>query len=491
MSESPLDKHRRKQEDDSKQVPSIYRSMAPRSSTTRTMRKMTQWADQMAVPLEAPMRPEDAPSPDMLAHRTIRIGVFLSIVLFGGVGLWMGFWPLASGAVAPGKVIVDSNRKSIQHLEGGIIKEILVKEGETVKAGQVIIRMDPTTATTRRDVQRSQYITARASEARLVAERDNAASITFPPDFIAAEKTDPEIAAALDTQRRLFETRKQNLTEQTSALTQRVKQSNEEISGMQQQVAATSSQLALLNEEIAMVQSLVNSGNAVRSRLLALQRAAAQIQGQRGQATADIARARQQINQTQIEITNKKTEFLNQVVSELKDSQMQAAALQEQLRGSQDVVQRIDVKAPLDGRVTGLKVHTVGGVVAPGSTLMDIVPSGEKLVIEAQVNPQDIDNVHEGLKANVRLTAYKQRRIRPVEGTVITVSADRFDEERTGRAYYLARVEIPASELEQLKGVELTPGMPADVLIVTGKRTMLAYLLDPIRYSFGRAFREE
>lgn len=480
----PFDKSR-------KQVPSIYRSMAPRHTGTKTMRKMTQWADQMAVPLEAPVRPEDAPSPDALAHRTIRIGIFCAVLLFGIVGLWMGLWPLATGAVAPGKVIVDTNRKAIQHLEGGIVKEILVREGESVQSGQVLVRMDATTATARRDAQRSQYITARATEARLIAERDGATSITFPPEFLSVEKTDPQVAKALDTQRRLFETRKTNLSEQADVLNQRINQSRNEISGLQQQVASASSQLALLNQEIAMVDALVKSGNAVRSRLLALQRAAAQIQGQRGEATANIARAGQQINQTQIEITNLKTEFLNGVVTELKDMQVQASGLEEQLRSSQDIVQRIEIKAPLEGRVVGLKTHTVGGVIQPGEILMEIVPTGDKLVIEAQVSPQDIDNVHEGMEAMVRLTAYKQRRIHPVKGTVVNVSADRFDEPQTGRAYYTARVEIPPEEMASLKNVELTPGMPAETLIVTGKRTMLAYLLDPIRYSFGRAFREE
>lgn len=478
-----------------RKVPSIYRSMAKKSNTpknaVRAMRGITALADRMATPLEAPVKPEAAPSPDALAHRSIMLGVVLSVLLFGVVGVWAALWPLATGAIAPGKVVLDTNRKTIQHLEGGIVKEILVREGQTVKAGDVLVRLDATTANAHRDVQRSQYISARATEARLIAERDGATSITFPQELLALEGRDAEVTEQLDTQRRLFLTRQTNLKEQMQALQQRVNQGQEEIAGLRQQVTAASEQLRLLNEEIAMVQSLVNSGNAVRSRLLALQRSAAQISGQRGEATANIGRVNQQMSEARVMLANKKTEFNNQVVAELKDAQVQASSLAEQLRSAQAIAQRIDITAPLTGQVVGLNVHTVGGVIAPGEKLMDIVPSDDKLVIEAQVNPQDIDNVHDGLKARVRLTAYKQRRIRPVDGKVITVSADRFDEPQTGRAYFTARVEIPASEIDSLGNVALTPGMPAEVLIITGSRTMLSYLLDPIRYGFGRAFREE
>lgn len=505
MTQSPFDKHRRHshagrsghhgKHGETSQLPSVYRSMAPKQQApkqaVRTMRGITALADRLATPLEAPMLPQDAPSPDALAHRSISVGIVLSILLFGVVGLWAALWPLATGAVATGKVVLDTNRKTIQHLEGGIVKEILVREGQIVKTGDVLVRLDATTANARRDVQRSQYISARASEARLIAERDNAASVAFPQELLALDGKDTEVTEQLDTQRRLFTTRRANLKEQMDALQQRINQGTEEISGLRQQVSSASEQLRLLNEEIAMVQSLVNSGNAVRSRLLALQRSAAQISGQRGEATANIGRVNQQMNEARVNLANKKTEYLNQVVSELKDAQVQASNLSEQLRSAEDVAKRIDIVAPLSGQIVGLAVHTVGGVIAPGEKLMDIVPTGDKLVVEAMVNPQDIDTVHEGMKARVRLTAYKQRRIRPVEGTVITVSADRFDDQQSGRAYYTARVEIPAEEIADLKNVELTPGMPAEVLIITGYRTMLSYLLDPIRYGFGRAFREE
>lgn len=506
MTQSPFDKHRRpgtprssgngsSGDAGSRQLPSVYRSMAPKPAASKTairsMRGITALADRMASPMEAPMLPQDAPSPDALAHRSISLGIVLSILLFGVFGMWAALWPLATGAVAPGKVVLDTNRKTIQHLEGGIVQEILVREGQLVKAGDILFKLDATTANARRDVQRSQYIATRASEARLIAERDGKESVTFPQELLALDGKDKEVTEQLDTQRRLFDTRKTNLREQMDALQQRVNQGSEEISGLRMQVSSAGEQLRLLNEEIAMVQSLVSSGNAVRSRLLALQRSAAQISGARGEATANIGRVNQQMSEARVMLANKKTEFNNQVVAELKDVQVQASNLSEQLRSAEAVAKRIDITAPLTGKVVGLNVHTVGGVIAPGEKLMDIVPTGDKVVVEAMVNPQDIDNVQEGLKARVRLSAYKQRRVRPVEGNVITVSADRFEDATTGRAYYTARVEVPAEELASLKNVELTPGMPAEVLIVTGSRTMLSYLLDPIRFGFGRAFREE
>jgi HlyD family type I secretion membrane fusion protein len=502
MTQSPFDKKRKRGaagntgSSENRQLPSVYRSLAPKPINTthaviRGMRQVTALTDRLGQPLESTVLPQDAASPDVLAARATHVGVTLAILLFGVFGLWAALWPLATGAVATGKVVLDSSRKTIQHLEGGIVKEILVKEGQKVTAGDVLVRLDATTANSKRDVQRSQYIAVRAGEARLIAERDGLDAITFPQELMALEGKDAEVTEQMDTQRRLFATRKANLKEQMDALQQRINQGQEEIGGLRQQVSAAGEQLRLLNEEIAMVQSLVNSGNAVRSRLLALQRSAAQIGGMRGEAMASIGRANQQINESRVNLANKKTEYMNQVINDLRDAQVQSANLGEQLRSAQAIAQRIDITAPLSGQVVGLNIHTVGGVIAPGEKLMDIVPTGDKLVIEAMVNPQDIDQVHVGLKSRVRLTAYKQRKIHPVEGTVTTVSADRFDEPENNRSFYKARIEIPAEEMADMKNVELTPGMPAEVLIVTGSRTMLSYLLDPIRYGFGRAFREE
>lgn len=468
--------------------------VAERSAGTRSLVEKLQGAnakiDQMSDWL-VPYNPAVKDTPEGMARPSIVRGLWLLILLFGVIGSWMAFWPLATGSVATGRVVVDSNRKEIQHLEGGIVKEILVKEGQKVKEGDVLVRLDNTNAAARQGMLKGQYLSAKATEARLLAERDKAESITFPEVLLKDEATDEEVRKNLDAQRRLFDTRKETVQGQIDVLTQKARQSEEEIGGYRQQISSANRQLELLNEEIATVRTLVAKGNAVKPRQLALERQAAELQGQRGQAQAMVSRASQTINEAKITILNQRTEFLNSVLAELKDVQLRLSDLEQQTSASDDVVRRIEIKAPLTGQITALKANTIGGVVRPGDTIMTLVPSNEKLIVEARINPQDIDVVHSGLPARVRLSAYSARYIPPVEGTVVTVSADRFDDVNTGMSYFLARIEIPPEEMDALEGVKLTPGMPAEALIVTGYRTMLSYLLHPIRDSFGRAFREQ
>lgn len=439
-----------------------------------------------------PYDPTMLDTPEARARPTILMGLGLMVFLFGFIFLWAALVPLQSGAVAIGRIVVDSNRKEIQHLEGGIVKEIAVREGDNVKAGQILVRLDNTTSQARSDLLRGEYIAARASEARLLAERDNKAEVTFPEELTRLESTDEQVRTNLDSQRRLFASRRESLQGQIDVLNQKIGQSGSEISGLREQGSAASQQIALLNEEIDVVKGLLAKGNALKPRLLALERQRADLLGQRGQAQAMISRANQTSNESKINILNLKTDFLNKVVAELKETQTQVSTLSEQMRSAGDVARRVDITAPIAGTVTGLMVHTIGGVVKPGDTLMTLVPQDDKLIVEARVTPQDIDVVHPGLEAQVRLTAFKARYLRPAKGKVITVSADRFDDQRTGEGFYVARIEIPQSELKDIIGdVKLTPGMPAETLIVTGRRTMLSYLVRPIRESFGRAFREQ
>lgn len=454
------------------------------------LKKATGMVDRWSSKL-LPYDPTASDSPTQRAYPMIRMGLLIMFLLFGVFGLWAAVVPLSSGSVAPGRVALDSNRKEIQHLEGGIIKEILVKEGQEVKAGDVLVRLDNVTAQARTDLVRGQYIAAKASEARLLAERDGRDAVAFPQELIEQEETDPKVRENLDAQQRLFTTRREALEGQVSVLNQKIAQSNEEIRGLREQAGASDRQIRLLNEEIDVVRGLLAKGNALKPRLLSLERQQADLMGQRGQAQAMISRANQTINEAKINIINTKTEFLNQVVSELKDTQVQLSTLTEQYRATSDVARRVEITAPIDGAVTGLRVHTIGGVIKPGDTLMALVPDDDKLIVEARVPPQDIDVVQAGQKAMVRLTAFHARYLRPAEGSVVTVSADRFDDQRTGEGFYVARIEIPASELKDLGDLKLTPGMPADVLIVTGRRTMLSYLVRPLRESFGKAFREQ
>lgn len=455
------------------------------------LRKTTHWIDSVATRL-LPYDANNQFAPDQRARPTILIGVTLMFALFGVVGLWAAVVPLKAGAIAPGRIISESNRKEIQHLEGGIIKEILVKDGTTVKAGQPLVRLDSTNAKARRDQVLGQYLAAKATEARLIAERDGKTSITFPDEYLKQEAANPKVKEALETQRRLFTTRRDALTGQISVLNQQAGQSGDEIRGLRDQISAANTQIGLLGDEIAVVQGLLASGNATKPRLLALQRQQADLMGQRGQAQAMVSRANQTISESKTTILNLKNETLNKIVVELKDTQVQLSTLEEQARSTSDVARRVEVTAPLAGIVTGLKTNTVGGVVQPGEILMSLIPSDDRLIVEARVAPQDVDVVREGLLAQVRLTAFTSRSLRPIEGKVLTIAADRFDDKNTGESYYIAKIEIPAAELTALgKDIKLTSGMPADVLIVVGSRTMLSYIMRPIRESFGHAFHDQ
>ena len=440
----------------------------------------------------APKNTEEELSPENIARTSIVFGMFTLILLFGILGLWSVLAPIDSAAIASGKVALDSNKKTIQHLEGGIVEEILVTEGMHVKRGQPLVRLDDTAAKARMDLYRGQFIAARATEARLIAERDGTESVSFSDALLRIEKEDEEVAANLDSQRRLFKSRKESVQGQIDVLGQQIKQRGEEINGLEKQIKSADDQIDLLNEEIDVVRMLLEKGNAVKPRLLSLERNAAQIEGQRGEQQSMIARAEQSINEAKIQMFNVKTEMLNQVVQELKNTQVELSDLEEKLRTAEDVVNRIVVEAPISGEITGLAVHTKGGVIAPGERLMDIVPFDDKLIVEARVSPQDIDIVRPGLIARVRLLAYKVRNVPPVEGTVAIISADRFEDDRTGETYYIARVEIPEEQLTALgEDIVLTPGMPTEVLIVTGSRSLFSYLMSPISDSFNRSFREQ
>lgn len=473
--------------------PTTKPPIAPRGNlrpVVRRLQAITRWIDRLATRL-LPYDAAHPEAPDQKARPTIALGLFLMFVLFGVIGLWASVMPLAAGAIAPGRIVSESNRKTIQHLEGGIVKEILVHEGEVVAPGQVLVRLENVSAQARNAQVIGQYIAAKVTEARLIAERDNLKTIVFDAELLAREASDPKVKEALETQRRLFDTRRAGFEGQVSVLNQKIAQTSEEIRGYRDQITAANQQISLLEQEITVVEGLLKTGNALKPRLLSLQRQQADLIGQRGQATAMASRANQTINEAKIAILNQRTDFLNKVVAELKDTQVQLSSLEEQARASADVVRRIDVTAPLAGTVTGLGVHTVGGVVQPGETLMTLVPTDDRLVMEARVAPQDIDVVHAGLVAQVQLSAFKTRYLRAVKGTVQTVSADRFDDPKTGESYYLARIEIPQSELADIGNITLTAGMPAEALIVTGYRTMISYLVRPIRDSFGHAFHDQ
>lgn len=431
--------------------------------------------------------PQRVPRPNDLGP--IIAGVAVTAAFIGGFGGWAAVAPLSSAAVAPGEVRVESHKKTVQHMEGGIIRKILVHEGDQVRQGQLLIRIDDTQAASTLGALHGQFDALRSLEARLVAERDDLAHIAFAP-ALAKECADPAKSTLCAGQQKIFDDRKRVLLGQVEILWRRIGQLRSEIDARRAQVASLEAQSRMTDDEIKGVEPLVAQQLMPRPRLLALQRQASSLDGNRGEQLALIAKAEQGIGETQMEISALFDKRQTEVASELRDAQEKLANLEERLRAAEDVQHRTDVVAPQSGKIVNLRYFTVGGVVKPGEPILDIVPQDDKLVVQSEIRPLDIEAVHPGLPAEVRLTAFNQRRVPAVHGVVTYLSADKLVDENTHQPYYAASVEIDPQELARLKDVKLYPGMPVEVLITTGQRTLLQYLLDPVRESFARAFRE-
>jgi len=378
----------------------------------------------------------------------------------------------------------------VQHLEGGIVKEILVRDGDAVKAGQSLIRLVGIQPRAQLQLIRGQRNALLARAARLRAERDGNAGLSFPEE-LTAQGDDPRVQESMLGQLNIFEARRDAIEGQRQILGQRVAQFREEIVGVQAQIRSADEQLVLIEDELTGLQTLFAKGLTPKSRLLALQRRKAEIQGERGQNLSAIARAKQNITEAEIRIFELRTEQVSEVVSELREVETELLDLQERLGAAEDIQRRTDVISPADGVVVDMQITNVGAVIQPGERLLDVVPGNEKLVIDARVTPTDIDVVHPGLPAQVRLVAFNQRITPTVEGTVASVSADRLIDEATGESYFTARIEISNPDDPTLDGLVLLPGMPAEVLIRTGERTLLQYLVSPVQQSFTRSLTEQ
>ena len=422
--------------------------------------------------------------------RPVMAGLVIIGLFFGGFGGWAALAPLESAAIAQGVVSVVSNRKTVQHLEGGIIKEILVRDGDVVTKGQLLIRLDDTQPRASLDLLQGRRIAAAALEARLISERDRRAAVSFP-EWLLALGADEDARQAIEGERRIFAARRDTMTGQVALINQRVAEFNEEIKGLDGEIVALDDQLGLIFEEIAAVEVLLKKGLERKPRLLALQRRVAEIDGSRAGSRARIARVRQSIGEARLRITELTTTRINQVVEQQREVQASLFDIEERLNAARDVLSRTEIRATQAGAVVALKVHTQGGVIAPGQALLDIVPGEDLLIIEARVDPKDIDVVSWGLLARVRFTAFSQRNAIPMDGRVLSVSADNLIDERTGESYYLARIKLDKDPADVMDGVRLYPGMQAEVMIVTGSRTALEYFLSPITQSMNRALREE
>ncbi len=433
---------------------------------------------------------ELAPPPKNKIRPFIIVGVLIILILFGGLGTWAAVAEISSAAIAPGVVSVNTNWRTVQHLEGGIVDEILVRDGDHVERGDVLLRLDSTRPQASLSIINSQLSLAQATEARLLAERDGLDSIVFPQELVDLRHNNPEVGTILSGQELLFQARRSSLGGQASILHQRIEQLHDQIGGLQVQQSASSRQIELIEEELEGLRVLYEEGYVTRSRILALERETERLRGERGEDLAAIARAETAIGESELQIIQLEKGFQEQVVAELRDTQAEMFDLDQRHVAAADQFDRIDIRAPESGIVLGLSAHTVGGVISPGDPIMNIVPKDDPLIIKARVRPNDIENISLGQDAEVRFSGLSQRSTPILDGSVVGLSADRLTDQQSGEVYYEARVMIPQTEIDKLGNVDLMPGMPAEVMILTGERTALAYMLDPIIVGFGRAFKE-
>jgi HlyD family secretion protein len=423
----------------------------------------------------------------------LRVGLRILLVAIVVGGGWFVFVPLAGAVVVPGNLVVQSNVKTIQHPTGGVVAEIKVHNGTRVQAGDLLVRLDKTQAETNLQVVDKQLDEMRAREARLIAERDGHDTIAFPAE-LTGRSADETVKSLLASEETLFKARFSTRQSQKDLLQSRIKQLTEEISGLEAQIDSKAKQLELISGELTGVQDLYDKHLVPLTRLTALQRDAARIEGERGQLTSSIAETKSKIGEAQLQIVRTDQDFVSDVVKQLSEAQSKEAELVERSVAAHDLLDRIEIRAPTAGTVNQLSVHTISGVIKAGETIMQIVPDMDDLQIEAHVQPKDIDHVKTGQKAFVRLTAFNQRTTPQLKGSVSYVSADTSHDQQANAPnapYFTIRVVLPEEERRRLNGQQLVPGMPAEVFVQTGSRSMMNYVLEPIREQMRRAFVEQ
>lgn len=425
--------------------------------------------------------------------RLRQAGMVLIVVIFGGLGGWAALAPLSSAAMAPGFVTVENYRKTIQHLEGGIVDQILVKDGDWVEKDQVLVILNDTQFRAQLEVLWGQLLIDLAREARLVALRDNETQIVFPLELLERQ-SEARVAEAMRIQSQTFKARRTAHENEIRLYEEQVAQLRAKLVGLSAQKKSADQMQASFQGELHDFAELLKEGYTERQTVRDLERKYADSIGKSGELQSAIAAVNLQINEIQLKILQLKQELQREVIKELTDVQAELFELREKLRAVRSTVERCVVKAPESGKVLGLAVHTIGGVIAPGHPILEIVPQNEKLLIEARLSPLDIDRVNIGQSAEVRFDVFKAKKLPRILGSVVALSADIItDPNAPEQKYYLARIEVSPDGLETLASLslELLPGMPAQALIHTGERTFFEYLSDPIAESFSKAFIED
>lgn len=417
-------------------------------------------------------------------------GLAVIFMTFGVAGGWAAIAPLDSAVLAPGVVAVENNRRSVQHLEGGIISEINVTDGQRVDEGDILFRLDTTRARASETVERQQLHTARILEARLMAERDELEEIQFPKEIMELDDM-PVIAQAIEDQISQFRERKASINGQIAILRQRIRQSESRIDGLEQELESTREQVEYIHDELVGVRALYEKELVSSQRLLALERERSRLQGTIGRTIAEISGAQTTIGEAELQIEQLRQEHQERAAEQITEVRRTINELTEKLTVSSDVLRRTAIIAPRSGTVIGLNVFTIGQVIRAGDTLLEIVPEDEGLIINAQVSPMDIDRVFPQMNAEVRFSAFKMNETPVVYGQVREVSPDRLIDEDTRQPYFRARIVVSEDDLPEILKGRISPGMASDVILPTGERTVLQYMIHPIQQALSQALTEE
>lgn len=465
--------------------PAIWRRCVDLLTGSGVSRK-AEWAEPGS---DMPIGGQGAPVPDW--KRPALIGYFVIFLAFGVLGGWSALARLDSAVVAPGTVTLESSKKVIQHFEGGIIAKILVHEGEHVDQGQILFLLDNTAPQANANAVRNQLDALLAQEARLVAERNGADKVTYPPELMDDDASQQVIKDAINDQDKQFAERRASLAGQVAILESRIKQFETQIVGITDEKRSTEQQLGFIKSELADLRELLAENLVQKTRVLSLEREGARLEGVIGRAVADIAKAQNDIGEAHLQIEQLHKKFSEDVNDQILQVRQKIADLREKTTVSQDVLQRIQIRAPRAGTIQNLHVATVGGVIKPGEPLAELVPDEDKLVINAEVSPTDADAIEPGMEAEVRFSAFHGSILPLILGHVDSVSHDRIVDEQAKQSYFLARVVVEQNQVPTIVKDHIKAGMPVEVMVPTGERTVINYLVRPLRNRASSAFREK
>jgi HlyD family secretion protein len=427
------------------------------------------------------------------ARRSIRlhliIGLAVVVILAGGFGGWASTAEISGALIAPGSIVVESSVKKVQHPTGGVVGEVLARDGDLVKAGQVVVRLDDTVTKASLAIVTKTLDGLWARAARLEAEQRGLDTIAFPK-MLLDRADDPDVRNVMASESKLFEVRVNGRIGQKAQLRERITQLNEEIAGLTAQEKAKDREIALVEQELTGVRTLYDQHLVQMSRMTTLERDAARLNGERAQYIASRAQSKGKITETELQVIQVDKDMVSEVSKDLRETNDKIGEFVERKVTAEDQLRRVVIRAPQNGMVEQSTVHTVGGVITAGDAIMLIVPQADDLQVEAKVNPQDIDKLQIGQKTLLRLSAFNQRTTPELNGFVTRVSPDVTTDQRTGQSYYTIRVSMPPAEVARLGEVKLIPGMPVEAFVQTGDRTMLSYLIKPLHDQLMRAFRE-